>query len=137
VIYSPLQMVADLPENYEGNPAFKFIQDVPTDWEDTVVPAGKIGDYVVIARKDRHSDDWYLGAVTDEQERTLQVPLTFLDDGRMYNAEIYRDGPDADYRTNQTDVRIEHTPVSSDSVLTIRMAPGGGQAVRMTPGDAP
>ncbi len=136
VIYSPLQMVADLPENYEGNPAFKFIQDVPTDWEDTVVPAAKIGDYVAIARRDRHSDDWYLGAVTDEQARTLEIPLTFLDNGRQYVAEIYADGPDADYRTNQTDTRIEHTTVTRDSVLTVRMAPGGGQAVRFHPQEA-
>ena len=136
VIYSPLQMVADLPENYEGHPAFKFILDVPVDWEDTVVPAAAIGDYVVIARKDRNSDDWYLGAVTDENERTLQLPLTFLDHGRSYTAEIYLDGPDADYRTNQTDVMIEQKTVTRDTVLDVRMAPGGGQAVRLVPEDA-
>ncbi len=135
VLYSPLQMAADLPENYEGQPAFQFIRDVPTDWEDTVVPAGVIGDYAVIARKDRHSDDWYLGAVTDEEARTLEVPLTFLERGRKYVAEIYADGPAADFETNQTDVQIRSIDVTSGSTLFLRLARGGGQAIRFRAAD--
>ena len=85
MIYSPIQMAADLPENYEKHPRpFQFIKDVPTDWEDTRVLNGEVGDYVTFARKDRNSEDWYLGSVTDENARTLQVPLDFLDAGRSY-----------------------------------------------------
>ena len=89
VLYSPIQMAADLPEYYEKYPGpFQFIKDVPTDWADTRVLNGEIGDYVTFARKDRNSDDWYLGAVTDENGRSLPVPLSFLDPGRAYIAEI-------------------------------------------------
>ncbi|HLE57368.1 MAG TPA: glycoside hydrolase family 97 protein [Rhodothermia bacterium] len=133
VLYSPLHMAADLPENYEGQPAFQFIKDVPTDWDDTVVPAASIGDYVVIARKDRNSDDWYLGAVTDEEARTLEMPLTFLDRGKRYTAEIYADGESADYETNQTDVVIRSAEVTAGSTLFLRLARGGGQAIRFSP----
>ena len=80
ILYAPLQMAADLPENYRRHPApFQFIKDVPTDWAQTLVPNGEVGDYVTIVRKDRNSDDWYLGSVTDENARTLEVRLDFLD----------------------------------------------------------
>ena len=93
LIYSPIQMVPDLIEHYaKHEDAFQFIRDVPTDWSETRVLNGEVGDFVTIARKDRASDDWYLGAGTDEHGRVLKVPLHFLDPARRYRAEIYRDG---------------------------------------------
>ena len=131
VIYSPLQMAADLLENYENNPGpFQFIKDVPVDWETTKVLNGEVGDYVTIARKRRGGEDWYLGSLTDENPRTLEVPLSFLDAGRGYVAEIYRDGDDADYRTKREDIVIEKRDVTRADTLTLRLAPGGGQAIR-------
>ena len=134
VIYSPLQMAADLPEHYEARlDAFQFIKDVPVDWEDTRVLHARIGDYVTIVRKDRHSDDWYLGSITDEYGRTLQAPLSFLEPGRKYVAEIYRDAPDADWRTNPLAIEITRQIVDASTVLTLRLAPGGGTAIRFHP----
>ncbi len=131
VIYSPLQMAADLLENYETNPGpFKFIEDVPVDWEDTRVLNGEIGDFVTIVRKDRNSDDWYLGAISDEKGRELKAPLSFLDPGRKYVAQIYRDGEHADWKRAPQDIVIEQRDVSSADTLTLRLAPGGGQAIR-------
>jgi alpha-glucosidase len=134
VFYSPLQMVPDLPENYEAHPdAFKFIRDVPTDWEDTRVLNARIGDYVTTVRKQRDGDDWYLGSVTDETGRTLEAPLTFLDPGRTYLAEIYRDADNADWKTNPAAYTIESRTVDANTVLSLRLAPGGGQAIRFHP----
>ena len=131
VIYSPIQMLADLVEHYEANPEpFQFIKDVPTDWADTRVLSGEIGDYVVMARKDRDSDDWYLGAVSDEHGRVLPASLSFLDEGRRYTAQIYRDGPTADWQANPYDIVIEQRTVTSGDTLDLRLAPGGGQAIR-------
>jgi alpha-glucosidase len=131
VIYSPIQMAADLPENYEANPKpFQFIKDVPVDWDDTRMLAGEVGDYAVIARKAHGARDWFLGAVGDEQERSIGVSLDFLDPGMEYRAEIYRDGDNADYRTNPRDIVIEQRLVNSKSRLKLRLAPGGGAAVR-------
>jgi len=130
-IYSPIQMAADLLENYEANPKpFKFIEDVPTDWSETLVLNGEIGDFVTIARKDRKSDDWYLGAISDEEGRVLTAPLGFLEPGRRYRAQIYRDGEKADWKTAPQDMVIEEREVTSTDVLTLRLAPGGGQAIR-------
>jgi alpha-glucosidase len=133
VLYSPMQMAADLPENYEGQPAFQFIRDVPVDWERTVVLKGKIGDYVVVARQHRAGGDWYIGAITDEEARTFEVPLSFLPEGERYVAEIYADGPDADWLTNPLPVTITQRPVDSGSTLTVALARGGGQAIRIRP----
>lgn len=131
VIYSPIQMAADLPENYEKHmAAFQFIKDVPVDWADSRVLNGEIGDYVTFARKDRNSEDWYLGAVTNEEPRELTVTLDFLEPGRTYTAQIYRDGPDADWKTNGHDIVIEEREVGAGDVLTLRLASGGGQAIR-------
>ena len=130
VIYSPIEMAADLPEHYLNQPAFKFIQDVPCDWTRTIGINAVIGDYVTIARKDRNSDDWYLGSLTDENSRDLKVPLTFLDKGRQYRAEIYADGKDADWQKNQLSIDISSREVTSDTTLDIHLAPGGGYAVR-------
>ena len=131
VIYSPVQMAADLPENYEKRPdAFQFIKDVPTDWETSRTLQGAIGDFVVAARQPRAGRDWYLGAITDENARTLAVPLDFLERGRRFEAQIYRDAPDADYRTNPTALIIEKRVVTAKDTLDAVLAPGGGLAVR-------
>jgi alpha-glucosidase len=131
VIYSPLQMVADLLDNYEANPApFQFIKDVPVDWEDTRVLNGEVGEFVTIARKQRGGDDWYLGAVSDGSARTLSVPLSFLDAGRRYTAHIYRDGDKADWKSAPEDIVIEQRQVEQTDTLQLRLAPGGGQAIR-------
>lgn len=132
VLYSPVQMAADLPENYEKHlAALQFIKDVPADWEDTRVLNGEVGDYVTFARKDRNGPDWYIGAVTDEQARTLSVPLDFLAPGKSYEAQIYRDGDDADYATDKRhSIVIEKRRVTAGQMLTIKLAPGGGQAIR-------
>ena len=131
LIYSPVQMAADLPENYEKRPeAFQFIRDVPTDWETSRTLQGEIGDYVVVARQQRGAADWYLGATTDENGRTLNIPLDFLEPDRRYEAQIYRDAPDADYRTNPTALVIEKRRVTSKDNLEAALAPAGGLAVR-------
>jgi alpha-glucosidase len=133
VLYSPLQMAADLPENYArfAKP-FQFIKDVPTDWADTRLLNGEVGDFVTIARKDRNSEEWFLGAICDEQPRTLDVKLDFLDAGRRYFATIYRDGGSAGYAGDPASVEIETRPVSRGDALTLRLAPGGGQAIRFS-----
>jgi alpha-glucosidase len=131
VIYSPLQMASDLPENYVNKPAFEFIEVVPTDWAKTIIKDGKIGDYIVTVRKDKHSNDWYLGAITDENARTVSVDLSFLDTGKTYKAKIFRDAADSDWKTNPYPVVIEEQEVTSESVLELYLAPGGGTAIRI------
>jgi len=131
LVYSPVQMAADLPENYEKRPdAFQFIRDVPTDWETSRTLQGEIGDYVVTARQQRGGKDWYLGATTDENARKLDIPLDFLEPGKRYEAQIYRDAPDANYLTNPEALVIEKRNVTSKDHLAAQLAPGGGLAVR-------
>jgi alpha-glucosidase len=136
VIYSPVQMAADTPENYAKHmAAFQFIKDVAVDWSDTHVLNGEIGDYVTVARKDRASDDWYLGSITNETARELDISLDFLDAGRSYTAEIYRDGAGADYRTEARHaITIERKAVKKGDTLKLALAPGGGEAVRFVAG---
>jgi alpha-glucosidase len=131
VLYSPVTMAADRIEAYEARPdAFRFIEEVPTDWSETRVLNAEVGDYVTIARKDRRTDDWYLGAITDENGRLLSVSLGFLEPGRHYRAEIYRDGPAAHWDSNPYDYVIESREVTSQDALDLRLAPGGGEAIR-------
>lgn len=134
VLYSPIQMAADLPENYALFPdAFQFIVDVPTDWEESIGLAGEVGDYVAIARKQRGSDDWYLGAISDEKARSFDVPLSFLDNDRVYVAEIYRDSDDAHWDHNPYGYEIGRQTLESDSTLELKLAAGGGTAIRFRP----
>jgi len=133
VLYSPLQMAADLPENYEGQPAFQFIRDVAADWDTTRVLDGRIGDYVVVARRERGGQSWFVGAITDEEGRTFDVPLSFLTPGRRYVAEIYADGPNANWLDNPLPVTITRRTVTSMTRLRLVLAPGGGQAIRIRP----
>ncbi len=133
VIYSPMQMAADLPENYEGHPAFEFIKEVPSDWEETLALHAAIGDYVTIARKERGGEDWFIGSITDEESRTLEASLSFLDEGREYEAYIYADARGADWKSRPYMIDIRKEKVDSSSILKLELAPGGGQAVRITP----
>ena len=132
VFYSPIQMVADLPENYlKHKDALQFIVDVPVDWADTRCLEAKIGDYVVTARKDKASDDWYVGGITDGEVRNVELKLEFLDPGREYIATLYRDGEKAGWNTYPTDYVIETKTVTSADTLPIRMAAGGGFALQL------
>jgi len=131
VLYSPLQMAADLPENYEHQPAFQFIRDVAVDWDTTRVLEGKIGDYVVVARRERNGSNWFIGAITDEEARTFDIPLSFLTPGRRYTAEIYADGPKANWLTNPLPVTISRRPVTAATRLHLALAAGGGTAIRI------
>ena len=131
VIYSPLQMAADLPENYVGHPAFKFIQDVAVDWEQTLALNGEVGSYVTIARQARATGEWFIGSITNQESRQIDVALDFLEAGRTYCAEIYRDAPDTHYVTNPLTFEIERLLVTKTSILSMALAAGGGQAVRI------
>lgn len=129
VIYSPLQMASDLYEAYEGVKAFDFISDVPTDWEQTKVLDAVIGDYVVTARQERGGSDWYLGAITDENARTLDVPLSFLGKGK-WMAQIYEDTPQTSYETSPETYQYREVEVSAKEVLSLKLATSGGCAIR-------
>jgi alpha-glucosidase len=132
--YSPIQMAADLPENYEKyRDLFQFIIDVPADWEETHMLNGEMGEYVTIARKQRGGEDWFVGSITDEKRRDFDLPLTFLSRGKIYVAEIYRDADDADWKTNPIAYKIEKQIVTRDSILPLHLASGGGEAIRLRP----
>lgn len=134
VLYSPVQMAADLPENYLKHPqAFQFIKDVPTDWDESIGLAGEIGDYVAVARKQRGKPDWYVGALTDENARTLSLKLDFLDPKRTYVAQVYRDGPDADWENRPYDLVVEERKVKAGDTLTLALGRSGGAAIRIRP----
>ncbi len=130
--YSPLQMAADLIENYEKHPdLLQFIKDVPVDWEETRMLNGALGEFVTIARKQHGSEDWFIGSITDEKKRSFDLALDFLPKKKKYVAEIYRDADDADWKTNPYAHAIEKRAVTSDSQLTVALAPGGGAAIRL------
>ena len=134
VLYSPIHMAADLPENYLARPdAFRFIVDVPTDWEESVALAGDVGDYVVTARKVRDGSDWFLGAITDENERRLSIDLDFLDTDTRYVAEIYEDGTNAHWETAPYAIDIREATFTHTDTLELKLAAGGGAAVRFRP----
>ena len=134
VLYSPLQMAADLPENYEERmDAFQFIKDVPADWEESLALDGAVGDFVSIARKERGGDDWFLGALSNQDPRDLNISLDFLDEDKTYSAEIYRDGEKADWEANPYDIKIYSREVTSEEVLKVPLGASGGIAVRFTP----
>ncbi|NND72224.1 MAG: glycoside hydrolase family 97 protein [Rhodothermales bacterium] len=136
-IYSPLQMASDLPRNYlENLEAFQFIKDVPVNWEDTRVIHADIGNYYSVVRKDWDSDEWFLGSITDEEGRVLRAQLDFLDEGRQYVAEIYADSKDAHWDSNPLGFRRFDQLVNSRTSMNIRLAPGGGMAVRFRPATA-
>lgn len=130
-MYSPLQMVCDLPENYERFPdAFQFIKDVPVEWKDTRYLEGEPGDFITVARLDKNSDDWYVGTITDENPRTAAVSLDFLPAGK-YTATIYEDAPGASYDKNPQLYRIRTVNVTPKNRLKLNLASGGGAVVRI------
>ncbi|WP_135305154.1 glycoside hydrolase family 97 catalytic domain-containing protein [Haloarcula amylovorans] len=137
---SGLQMVSDLPEYYtdgaDGDwsqvlPEFAYVRDAPVDWDETRVPTAEIGQYVAIARRD--SDEWWIGVATDDQARTIDVPLEFLDDDIAYATTVYSDAGTADFETNPMDVREDEFVVEATETLTASMVYGGGQALRLEP----
>jgi hypothetical protein len=133
-LYSPLQMAADLPENYEAHlDAFQFIEDVPVDWDDTRILAAEPGDYITTVRRAKGKDEWYLGSITDENARQQPVKLDFLTPGQRYEATIYADGKDADWQQNPASYQITRQVVTSKSKLTLRLAAGGGAAISFRP----
>ena len=131
VIYSPLQMAADAIENYEGHPALSFIENCPTTWSKTLVPNGEIGKYITIARKARHDDSWFIGSITNEEARNIDIALDFLDEGATYRAMIYEDGPEADYEHNPYEMTIRQINVVKGDTLHLRLARSGGAAIRI------
>jgi glucan 1,4-alpha-glucosidase len=131
-MYSPLQMAADLPENYEKHmDAFQFIKDVPVDWRDTKVLSAEPGDYLMIARQGKQNGAWYVGAITDETARMLVLSLSSLDldPSKKYVATIYRDADNAHWQNNPKAYTIEKRTVDSKAVLNLKLAPGGGTAI--------
>lgn len=133
-MYSPLQMAADLPENYEAHmDAFQFIKDVAVDWDDTKVLDAEPGDYIIMARKAKGKDNWFLGAITDENARNFTSLLGFLDGDKNYVATVYRDGDKADWKNNPEEYLIEKFIVNNKTQLRLKLAPGGGAAISLMP----
>jgi alpha-glucosidase len=125
-------MMADVPENYEGQPGLEFLEQVPTTWDDTVALNGRVGDYVTVAR--RSGRDWFIGSINDEHPKTLSVPLRrLLRRGVHYVANIYGDAPTTDYETNPSEIQITRLIVNRRQTLTAPMTAGGGQAVHLRP----
>lgn len=133
-MYSPLQMAADLPENYEARPdAFQFIKDVAVDWDDTRILEAEPGEYLTIARKAKNAADWFIGAITDEKPREASVKLDFLIEGTKYLATIYRDASDAHWQNNPEAYVIDKMIVDSKSGMWLKLAAGGGAAISLMP----
>ena len=130
-MYSPLQMAADLPQTYERFlDAFKFIEDVAVDWDDTKIIEAEPGEYVTIARKAKNRDEWYIGAITGDQPRVASIPLSFLG-ARSYTATVYADAPDADWEKNPQAYQITSSSVKADTTLRLHLARGGGAAISL------
>ncbi len=133
-MYSPLQMAADAPENYEAHlDAFQFIKDVAVDWDDTKIIEAEPGNYITIARKAKGKEDWFLGAITDENKRTSTISLSFLNKNTKYIATIYSDGKDADWKSNPESYQIKKIAIDNKSKLKLNLAPGGGTAIYIKP----
>ena len=131
IIYSPLQMASDMIENYEGHPAFQFFRDFDADCDWSEALQGEPGEFVAVVRKAK--DNYFLGATTNEEARTLTIPLDFLEKDKKYHAVIYADGEDADWKTNPTSYQIKDREVTAADTLSVVMAKGGGQAVSFIP----
>ena len=131
-MYSPLQMVADLPENYKKyNDAFQFIKDVPCNWSRSIYLEAEPADYITVARQDKNSNDWYIGGKCDENGHKSVLKLDFLDKDYIYDCTIYADAKNADYKNNPKAYKITHKKVKKGDVLKLTMAPGGGFAISL------
>ena len=131
-MYSPLQMAADLPENYEKQPAaFQFIKDVAVDWDESRYLAAEPGDYIVVARKAKGTGNWFVGGISDENAREIPISFDFLDKGKKYEATIYADGKDAHYMDNPHSYTVTKKTVTAKSKMTLRLACGGGVAISL------
>lgn len=129
-LYSPLQMAADLPENYKKHlDAFQFIKDVAIDWDNTYILEAEPGDYITIARKAKNKNEWFVGGITDENERTATINFNFLPKGKSFDAIIYEDGENADWKNSIVDYKINKQKVNSATILKKRLAPSGGIAI--------
>ncbi len=131
VIYSPIQMACDLPENYEGNCAFDFIKDVGVDWEQSIVLNGEIGDFVTIAREERETGNWFVGSITDENSREITISFDFLEPDVEYEAMVYKDAPDSHWKNNPTDYELEQLTITKGMTKTFKLAEGGGLAISL------
>ena len=131
VIYSPIQMACDLPQNYEGRPALQFIRDVGVDWEQSIVLNGEVGDFVTIAREERETGNWFIGGITDENSREVTIDFDFLPEGKTFKAALYRDADDSHYKDNPQALQIEQMEVKNGDSQKIRLAPGGGFAISL------
>lgn len=136
VIYSPIQMACDLPEHYmldgKVHPMFKFISDVGVDWEQTKVLEGEVGEFVTIARQEKGTKNWFVGGITNEKGRIAKLSFDFLDNGKTYQATIYKDGDKAHWNDNPTDYKIETLDIAKETLLDIKLAPGGGFAISVS-----
>ena len=135
-MYSPLQMAADLPENYMRFPdAFQFIKDVAIDWDESIYLEAEPGDYITVARKEKDSENWFVGNVNGNEVRTSNIKFDFLEKGKKYVATIYADAPDAHFKTNPQAYEIKKFQVNSKSKLTQKSVPGGGYAISIIPAE--
>ena len=133
-MYSPLQMAADLLENYEKYPdAFQFIKDVAVDWDESKYLQAEPGDYLTVARKAKGKESWFLGAITDENARKSEIKLDFLTKGKKYRAIIYEDAKNADWKNNPIAYKIRTVEVTNKSKINLKLAPGGGTAISFEP----
>ena len=136
-MYSPLQMAADLPENYAKRmDAFQFIKDVAVDWDDTRIIEAEPGDFLTVARKAKNKNEWFVGAITDENARETSVSLDFLASGQTFVAAVYADAPAADWQNNPAAYEIKSYLVTSKTVLKLALARGGGAAISLKPAGA-
>ena len=135
-IYSPIQMAADFPESLAAHPKeLEFIKQVPADWAESHLIAGEIGDYAIFARKDRNSEDWYVGGVNDATERNLTITFDFLAPGKTYKVRVWKDGADATYETEtRHQIAYDNLTVRKGDSYTVRLAPAGGVAMQFKPG---
>lgn len=133
---SPIQMIADLPSNYARFPdAFRFIEDVAVDWDNSWYLEAEPGDYITVARKAKGKNEWFVGGITDENSRTATIPFSWLPEGKQYIATIYEDGKDADWDTNPQSYRIRKVVVTPKSVLKQKLAASGGVAISIKEAD--
>jgi len=136
ILYSPVQMAADLVENYEGEAAVEFLERMPADWAESHVLNARIGESITIARRKADGEEWYVGTTTNAEARTLSIPLEVLDDGQTYVAHVFEDTPEADYQDAPHAYRIRRGLVTSEDVIEADLARSGGQAVILEPATA-